>query len=51
VASNSNGQPQGEHGDDGAQNKEAGDEKQGNKGNVNENFESATECGLSGSVG
>jgi len=48
VASNSDGQPPGAHGDEGAQNKEAGDEKQGNKGNVNENFESATEVRLVG---
>ncbi len=48
VASNSNGQPPGDHGDKGFQNKEASRGKQDDKGKVNENFESATQVRLIG---
>jgi hypothetical protein len=43
VASNSNGQSPSDHGEEGTQNKEAGYSKKDDKGEVNENFGSATQ--------
>jgi hypothetical protein len=48
VAGNRNGQSPSDYCDKGAQNKEAGGDKQGDKGKVNENFENATQVRLLG---